>query len=341
MDGRERDRQADSVIKQPLEVAESSALQLQLRRMLTAGELELPLPGGGATGDRLMKLCGIARSDLEVARLAEAHIDAIAILYEAGHCPQPHLLYGVWAAQDPSCRLELVDAPGADAAMALRGTKAFCTGSTLLDHALVSVRTREGVLLIDVDLHDRRVSFDESGWRTPAFSATATAVTTFDDVAVSPASIVGSPGFYLDRIGFAHGACGPAACWAGGALGLVDHAIAVVSRQNPNPHLDAYIGALSAQAWSLEALLHAAGQQIDQQPNDRATAMQRALMLRHRVERTATEVVDLHGRAVGPRSLIHDENIIRRIGQLQLYVRQHHDESDLEAIGAMCRINQS
>jgi alkylation response protein AidB-like acyl-CoA dehydrogenase len=309
--------------------------------MLEAGELELPVPGGGATAERLAGLCRVARRDLELARLVEAHTDAIAILREACRRPEPHALYGVWAAEDPSCRLELVDVPTGTAPHAsagrLRGTKAFCTGSTLIDRALVSVRTSEGPLLIDVDLHDQRVSFDASSWRTPAFDATATATTTFDDLAVQSDDVVGPPGWYLDRVGFAHGACGPAACWAGGALGLVDHAVAVASRRAAKPHFDAYTGALLALAWNLDAMLEFAGDQIDERPWDRSQATQRALMLRHRVERTATEIVDLHGRAVGPRPLIQQDLVIRRISQLQLYVRQHHDETDLEMVATIAR----
>ncbi len=275
-----------------------------------------------------------------MARLVEAHTDATAILQESDRRPDPHTLYGVWAAEDPSCCLELLDDPdtgGEPGSRILRGTKAFCTGSTLLDRALVSVRTPQGPLLIDVDLHDRRLAFDESSWRTAAFAATATARTTFHDVPVSPSDVIGPPGWYLDRVGFAHGACGPAACWAGGALGLVDHAVAVGRRRAAKPHFDAYTGALLALAYSLEGLLQFTGRQIDERPGDRAEATQRALMFRHRVERTATEIVDLHGRAVGPRPLIQHESVIRRIAQLQLYVRQHHDETDLETIGTMSR----
>ena len=96
-------------------------------------------------------------------------------------------------------------------------------------------------------------------------------------------------------------------------------------------------GALAALGWSLDALLAVAGSQIDQFAHDASQAMQRARMLRHRVERAAIEVIDLHGRAVGPRSLIQDPSVERRIAELQLYVRQHHGERDLEAIGATTR----
>jgi hypothetical protein len=50
-------------------------------------------------------------------------------------------------------------------------------------------------------------------------------VATFHDLDVGEGDEVGEPGWYLDRVGFWHGVW-PAACWAGGAIGLADQAIA-------------------------------------------------------------------------------------------------------------------
>ncbi len=97
--------------------------------------------------------------------------------------------------------------------------------------------------------------------------------------------------------GFWHGACGPAACRAGGAIGLVDHAVLSAAGRSPDPHRDAQIGALAALRWQLQVMVEAAGREIDVGPGDMSSAMRRALMLRHNVERAATSVVDLFGRA--------------------------------------------
>ena len=48
----------------------------QLRRMLRAGELDLPLPGAGQTARRWAALAGWGGRDLSLARLAEGHVDA-------------------------------------------------------------------------------------------------------------------------------------------------------------------------------------------------------------------------------------------------------------------------
>jgi hypothetical protein len=82
---------------------------------------------------------------------------------------------------------------------------------------------------------------------------------------------------------------------AGGAIGLVHHAIRCAAGKPDDPHRDAQIGGLAALGWQMQAMLAVAGHQIDHEPGDVPTAMQRALILRHNVERAATKIVDLFG----------------------------------------------
>jgi alkylation response protein AidB-like acyl-CoA dehydrogenase len=316
------------------------ALERELRHQLASGGFDLPDPAGGRTAERHDRLLAIGRVDLQVARVAEAHTDAVSILHEAGRTETPGALYGVWAAEDPDCRLDLVETQRSPAEFVLSGTKAFCTGASIVDRALVTVRHEGSAHLLDLDVRTDRVSFDNDGWRTPAFASTLTSVATFHDVEVPAAAIVGPPGWYLDRVGFWHGACGPAACWAGGAIGLVDHAVERAANKPADPHRDAQVGALAALRWQLQVMVDSAGREIDLHPGDVKAAMQRALMLRHNVERAATQIIDLHGRALGPRPLIQDVEIVRRLGELQLYIRQHHDEHDLAAVGQSLAVSR-
>ncbi|MEP7203093.1 MAG: hypothetical protein ABI894_10810 [Ilumatobacteraceae bacterium] len=315
----------------------ASELEREFRRQVDSGALTLPDPASGGTAERHNRLLEVGRADLQIARVAEAHADGVSILHEAGRSETPRALYGVWAAEDPACQLRLLPDSQRTGAFVLSGTKAFCTGGTILDRALVTVRHGGAAYLVDVDVRDPRVTFDDSGWRTPAFAATMTSVGTFDDLEVLESDIVGPPGWYLERVGFWHGACGPAACWAGGAVGLVDRAVAACVDKTPDAHRDAQLGALAALRWQLLALIDAAGREIDLHPDGVSDSMQRALMLRHSVERAATAIVDLFGRALGPRALIQDPESIRRMGELQLYIRQHHDEHDLESVGRELR----
>lgn len=58
---------------------------------------EMPLPGSGQTPLRHARLMDLGRQNLPLARLAEAHFDAVAILAEAHRQPENGALYGVWA----------------------------------------------------------------------------------------------------------------------------------------------------------------------------------------------------------------------------------------------------
>lgn len=295
-----------------------------VRELLASGALDLPHPGGGATASRHRALSEIARTQpIGVARLVEAHCDAVSILHEADAVPVAGSLYGVWAAAgtasfDPD-------------ESSITGTKPFCSGLGIVDRALVSVTEPAGkAVLVDVDLEPRpSLVLDTGGWSTVALSDTATGDVHLDHHPIRADRIVGGPGWYLDRVGFWHGACGPAACWAGGTLGVVD----VARRLGPSdPHRRAQLGALEAAAWALRALLDAAGDEIDANPHDRVAAERRARALRQVIERMCTDALDRFSRAFGPRPFTTDPALAARFSDVHLYLRQHHGERELGAI---------
>jgi alkylation response protein AidB-like acyl-CoA dehydrogenase len=295
-----------------------------------AGELSLPLPGHGDTARRHDILMQWGRRDLSLARIAEAHTDAIAILAEGGQQPRSQGWYGVWAADSPANRL--IATRTVDGGWSLTGIKPFCSGATFLQAALVTAHSDAGVLLFDIALDDARIRPQPSAWANAGLADTATVAVEFDAVPVSAARVLGVTGWYLTRPGFWHGAVGPAACWAGGALALIEAAAAL---RRKDPHSRAQVGALLAVAWALQAYLERAGREIDADPRDDAgQARIRALKVRHLIERACTEVLDRFGRATGPQLLAHDSQIARQYAALTVYIRQSHAERDLETIPA-------
>ena len=104
----------------------------------------LPLPAAGQTAARHQRLFEVAREDLTLAKLAEAHWDAIAILAEADHKPVPNALYAVWASEIPGRALQL--SHQADG-YTISGQKAFCSGIGLIDRALMTTGGRIGCCL--------------------------------------------------------------------------------------------------------------------------------------------------------------------------------------------------
>ena len=305
----------------------------ELKARLTAiVSQEMPLPGSGHTADRHRLLAETAREDISLAKLAEAHWDALAILAEAGRTPQPGMLYAVWASEIPGHALELKRTLDG---YELSGRKPFCSGIGIVDRALVTVGLPEQ-LLVEVDLRNNqeRVASDLDTWKVDAFRATQTGALTFLSSLLSPDAIVGSSGWYLNRPGFWHGACGPAACWAGGVAGLLDRALA---SKRDDPHTLAHLGAMQASVWGMYSLLNQAGAEIDGAPCDAKAAHLRALQLRHLIEQMGTEILQRFSRAYGPYPLSMDEQTSRRYQEATLFMRQSHAERDLECLGILTR----
>jgi alkylation response protein AidB-like acyl-CoA dehydrogenase len=304
------------------------SLKELLAQARESGELMLPLPGQGATALRHEALQRWGAKDLSLARIAEAHTDAFAILAEAGKPARPETLYGVWASDGPASRLTYSCSANGD--FNLQGTKQFCSGATFLEAALVTAHGERGIRLFDVALDDAGVMPQPSAWQSAAMADTHTVAVDFADVSVAASRAVGGGNWYLTRPGFWHGAIGPAACWAGGALSLIEAASRL---DRKDPHSRAQVGALQSLNWALSAYLDRSGQEIDADPEDKTgEARVRALKVRHLVERACTEVLDRFGRATGPQLLAHDAHVARQHAALTLYIRQCHAERDLEMI---------
>ena len=299
-----------------------------MRVLARNGELSLPPPGAGSTVARHTALFEFGRTDLSLARLVEAHTDALAIFVEAAQVAPVGRLYGVWAADGPGS--QLIVSRTDDGTIRLDGTKRYCSGAQLLDAALITAHDGDHVVLLNVSLSAPGLTVNAGEWAAPAFADTNTASVTFDNVGLTEADMIGPANWYLTRPGFWHGALGPAACWAGGAAGLVDAARALNKR---DPHARAQVGALEAAEWGLRAVLEQAARQIDSDPADTSrTAQRRALMARHLIERMCTDVLDRFGRATGPQLLAFDKRVAQRYAELTLYIRQCHAERDLATI---------
>ena len=295
---------------------------------------DLPRPGGGATAKRHLRLMEVGREDLSLAKLAEAHWDAISILREAGREPEPGCIYGVWASDFPGTDLRLDIAHGS---YTLTGDKMFCSGAGLIDRALVTVSMPAGVL-VDIDLRGNSgtLRIDNTAWASDAFRLTNTSMVTFQRSTLSRDAVIAEPGWYLERHGFWLGACGPAASWAGGAAGLLDTAML---SQRLDAHSLAHLGAIDANIWAMTAQLIVAGDEIDTQPLDKHAAKIRASRLRHVVDLTCSDVCTRFERAYGPGPLAMSEGVSRRLHEIRLYVRQCHAERDLESLGMAVKSN--
>lgn len=285
-----------------------------------------PLPGGGSTLLRWAALAELARVNLTVARVVEAHTDALAILAEAG-AEIDDRAWGVFAAEAPDTRLDATS--DQDGSTTLTGVKPWCSLAGHLDAALVTARVGPKRALFAVDLRDPSVRVAPAeGWVARGLRTVTSGPVHFER---TPAEPVGDVGWYLRRPGFAWGGIGVAACWHGGAQGLADTMLrSSESRTGElnSLHLGIVDVALHASAC---ALAHAA------ERVDAADAQPEQLALRTRavVSDSAERVIHQAGHALGPGPLAFDADHAARVADLTLYVRQHHGERDQAALGSL------
>lgn len=303
-----------------------------VKRWLAAGTLDLPFPGQGQTAQRWRRLAELAEADVAAGRLAEAHVDAAAILAElGGPAPTAGQWWGVWAAESRDAVLKAGDDTGR---ILLDGTKVWCSGAGLCSHALVTARLPSGERgLYAVDLGEHGVRALPSRWRSAGMAESDTRSVQFT---ATPAVAVGTPGQYLTRPGFWHGAVGVAACWLGGARAVAAALYEHVKTAKGDAHACAHLGAVDAALAAAEAVLTTVAAEVDADPHN-LTGRAELLARRSRAaaETAVDETLTRTARALGPGPLTANAAHARRVADLSIYVRQSHAERDLERLGVL------
>ncbi len=307
---------------------------LQLARRWGA---ELPEPGAGATRQLWQALAAMAAVDLSVTRVLEPHLDALAILAQArrhGHpvpdtkaAPTPPT-WGVFAAEGPGMRVEAAAQP--DGRWLLTGRKPWCSLAARLDRALITAWRDGEPGLFAIDLHADGVSHPEQGWVARGLTGVVSGPLDLHGVS---ASAVGPPGWYGARAGFAWGGMGVAACWWGGAAGIVRRMARQAASREADQVGQLHLGAVDASLHAAGATLALAADAVDRGTADGAGGAALALRVRRTVRVVAEGVLERAGHAMGPGPLVSETDHAARVADLQLYLRQEHAERDEAALG--------
>ncbi len=298
---------------------ERDALRVRVDAWLR-DEPALPLPGHGHTLQRWRALARMGAHDLCLAKVLEAHHDAVAILAEMGHPPAPQgSLMAVWAAHAPGSALAFDARCGT-----LSGEKPWCSGADIVDAALITARDEDGDQLLRVDI-DGSVTMQQAAWAAPGMALVRSATAGFN---ATPAAAIGAKDAYLQRPGFWHGGGGIAAVWFGAAAQLADSVRAATSGELRERLLGCIGLALAPAAACLRELASA----IDAEPG--RTHQQAVILARSVVERACVAVLDLAGRALGPAPICLDGDHARRWADLTVFIRQSHADRDWLALGA-------
>ncbi|WP_153504204.1 acyl-CoA dehydrogenase family protein [Cumulibacter manganitolerans] len=298
---------------------------LDLARAL--GEKLSPADPGSllTTWDALARAASV---DLTVTRAVEPHLDALAILAQAGVSAPADATLGVYAAEGPGGRLR-----GEQAAdgWRLTGPKPWCSLASELSHALVTAWVddeRRGLFLID--LRQPGVRIDDAPWVSSGLSLIRSSGITLDDV---PAVPVGEPQWYLARPGFAWGGIGVAAIWYGAAVGIALRLREAVIAGRQDDVTLMHLGACDSALLGARGALRQAAADIARDAVARDAAWPYALRVRDVCARAAEDVIRHADHAMGPGPLTSDEPYARLVDDLRVYVRQHHAERDQVALG--------
>jgi alkylation response protein AidB-like acyl-CoA dehydrogenase len=287
----------------------------------------VPLPGSGRTIERFSALASIAAMDVSVARVAEPHLDALAILDEAGCAIAGSRSWGVFAAEAPGQRLEARQVGGD---WVLSGVKPWCSLGQDLDSAAVTAFTGEGSRrLFAVDLTEPGVSGVAHDWVASGLREIDSGPLAFDDV---PAVPVGDDGWYLERPGFEWGAIGVAAVWWGGLVPLC-RALGD-SASSRDRDLVAIVGRLWQLVRSARLCLEEAARRIDggERPaRDEAAALAHAT--RGAVVTAVDAACDAARDVMGAAALTQDRGVARRVADLQTYTAQYHRLREPASVG--------
>lgn len=291
---------------------------------------EWPLPGGGQTLERWRLISGLARVDLPLVKLVEPHHDAVAILKELNtDLVEGDQIWAVWAAEPPYAVLRGHQSAGQ---WTVDGRKAFCSGAGLATHALVTASTDGGPRLFAVDLRQDGISSADSEppWVGAGMKRAATSTLRFDRVSVRP---VGGPDDYTRRAGFWWGAIGIAAAWFGGACGVADRI--EKDRGRLDAHGLAHLGAVRAESDVLGLAFEGAARLADEETLTSQQVERLAQSIRAMAASLVSDTVERCGRVLGPGPLAFDSDHSARVADIQVFVRQHHAEKDLERLGSM------
>ena len=276
-------------------------------------------------------LATLGSVDLTSARAVEPHWDAVAILDQAGARRPEGATWGVYAAAPPGTSLAATHLP--DGGWQLSGAKPWCSLADRVSHALVTASVEGSPPgLFAVALGRPGVAVDAGGWVPRGLRDITTSTVTFDDV---PADPVGDLGWYLERPGFAWGGIGVAAVWFGGAAAVAGALWDAARSRPPDQVALMHLGACDVALHTTLLSLRDAASRIDSGEAGGPVGPVLAGRVRAQAARCAEEVLATVGHALGPGPLALDPAHAARVADLMLYLRQHHAERDLAALGRL------
>ncbi|KUM35304.1 acyl-CoA dehydrogenase family protein [Arthrobacter sp. EpRS71] len=308
-----------------------------------------PKPGEGNTAKLWELLASVTAVDVAAGRVLEPHLDALAILAQAGAQAgvqagtdgEHEGTWGVFAAEGPGMKLEAKRA--ANGGYVLNGSKPWCSLAGHLDGAVITAHTEENTrAAFAVDLKHQGVTAEAPAWTSRGLKEIPSGTVHFDHVEARP---VKQGSWYFERPGFAWGGMGVAACWLGGAVAVArDYADALTKAAANGREADqialASLGEIDRILATTTGYLAQTAERIDAgdlegSDPDSPSPWPEALRIRGTVAAAVERVQTLVTQNLGPGPLAFDEAYGKRMADLGLYIRQHHAMRDDAQLGAL------
>ncbi|MBE9584234.1 acyl-CoA dehydrogenase [Mucilaginibacter sp. JRF] len=321
-----------------------SAPVAEFRWLAECGALKVVLPGEALdfahpnTAALLDLLKRIGMSNLSVGRIYEGHINALYLIYLYATETQKLIwynaviheqaLFGVWNTQAKNG----IDFKNQGQGLTLYGEKTFCSGVSIVTHALVTGNIansdRNGWQMMILDMSKVGADqVDRNSWQTMGMKASGSFTTDFTGYHVSENELLGLPGDYLKQPYFNGGAIRFAAVQFGGAEAILHHTLKYLEKMDRTGDLfqKARIAAMLMDITTGKLWLQQAGINFDKWVDDMEYADQLiafANMTRTVIEDIGLRVMQSSNVCVGARGLMAPSPLELLNRDLTFYLRQ-------------------
>jgi alkylation response protein AidB-like acyl-CoA dehydrogenase len=318
--------------------------------LIEAGLLRATLPeshggcgfGTGTDGaDRLRRLLVLlGTANLAIARLYEAHVNAIQLAFRYGtdemksRCAADAAaghLFALWVTDPPNGGVRL---EGSGKTFMLAGSKWFCSGAGAASRALITAATPAGAQMLILPVAEARVM--PSGIELAGMRAALTGRVEFSGLQVSPADFLGGPEDYLREPVFSAGAWRGSAAAFGGLTALVNlHRIEMRDRKRDcDPNQRARFGQLliaheTARLWLAQAARRAC---LEDGPAEEIVAY--VNLARLAIEAACLDGMRLTQRGLGLGAFITGHPAERICRDLAVFLRQPAPDETLDKAAA-------
>lgn len=319
------------------------------------GLLAITLPGHSLdfhcrnTPELLQVLKLVGKGNLSVGRIYEGHINALYLIHlfadegqqcrwygdarDAGH------LFGVW---NTEAKDGIVIREQENGTYRLEGAKTFCSGAKYITRPLITGRriNRSGedlgwqMCIVPMDNYPD-LPVDKSFWKPLGMRASVSHKIDFTGVELELGDLLGQPNEYHHQPYFSGGAIRFSAVHLGGAEAIYDatrHFLRNLNRTE-DPYQRMRLGELAILIETGNLWIQRAGEQADERELEPDKVIAYANMTRTKIERVATEVLQLAGHCVGARGLLYPEPFARLHADMTTYLRQPAPDKALAEVG--------